>query len=258
MTWTLTWKHADGPQPLDGSVFCADLLGCKSRKELDATVLPIGRSTRSFAELFTIEGKPSNELVLRNLPRLDRIGAGMASGRLIIEGNVGDDLGASIFGGQIIVQGNAGDRVGGADQGATRGMTGGEIAITGDAGHHVGHLMRRGLISVGGKCGHSPGYRMLAGTIVIARGPLDHPGLEMQRGTIICLEQDNEPTAGAIGKHLSKAGVMSLGAMPAVGIVVRRVAQIMNKEFQSDENQRVRLWHGDRFELNKGEVMQWL
>ncbi len=245
----------DGPQPIDGRALRPDHFADLSRDELAAMPINIGRTTRRLADLFDIEGDASDELILRDLPLLDGLGAGMESGKLIVECNVGDDLAASMSGGQIVVQGNAGHRVGGPGYGSPIGMTGGEIAVRGNAGDHVGHLMRRGLIAIGGACGKSPGFRMLAGTIVIARGPLDHPGLEMQRGTVIGLD---DAYADEPGEHLCEAGEFPLSSLPAVGMVVRRACALLKHDAAQGNDQRIRLWHGDRFELNKGEVMQWL
>lgn len=275
MNWTLTWKLKEQgnsePQPIDGSVFRPDTLCALPESALREQTLSIGRISQRFDELFDFEGdsdgniQGGNELVLRQLPKLDRLGAGMESGTLIIEGDAGDELGASMSGGLIVVKGNVGDRTGGPDFGASRGMTGGEIMIAGNAGNHVGHLMRRGSIAVNGSCGKSPGYRMLAGTIVVGKTPADYPGLEMQRGTIICTDSQPSEMPDAIrGEHLLLAGDYSSSAAVGIKLVLRRVQSLQKRfgiaasECNLLDPSTIQLWHGDRFELGKGEVIQCL
>ena len=282
--YTLTWRGcAEGQGPgakgrvlIDGLALRPDTLGLMGREELAATPLRIGRTQVALNELFEIEGMPGEILTLRNTPALDALGALMQRGTLVIDGDVGDDLGASMSGGLIHVIGSAGHRVGGPHPTSRRGMTGGEILIDGDAGDHAGYLMRRGLIAIGGATGRSPGYRMIAGTIVLGREPGDHPGLEMQRGSIVCLDE----SAKALDyRHLVEGNTIDATAMPAMLMVLRRLRALgwpmpTKAAASGSESQaagplprgeragvaagRWRLHSGDVFELNKGEVLQWV
>ncbi|MEX2214348.1 MAG: hypothetical protein WD768_09490 [Phycisphaeraceae bacterium] len=279
--YTLTWKaggEGQGPgamgQGIDGASLRPDTLGVLDRDAVARVDLFAGQTVVTLGDLFDIAGEPGDCLTLRNTPPLDHLGALMQRGELIIEGDAGDNLGASMAGGLIRVHGSAGARVGGPHVTSRRGMSGGEILIDGNAGDFAGFLMRRGLIAIGGASGHSVGYRMIAGSIVLMQKPVDHPGLEMQRGSIVCLNKD--ALAGG-GRHLIEGGVISAGAMPALLLVLRRLRELRwpvdgphPKSLPGGEGAgagidlpriaagKWRLWSGDKFELNKGEVLQWL
>src|SRR5260370_22412149 len=68
--------------------------------------------------------------------QLDDVGAGMSSGELVVEGNVGACVGLQMSGGRILVQGSAG-------VGAGTGMSGGTFRLAGDAGDHIGPALPR-------------------------------------------------------------------------------------------------------------------
>jgi formylmethanofuran dehydrogenase subunit C len=173
-------------------------------------------------------------------------GAGMRGGTLTVHGDAGDWLGAEMKGGMIAVLGSAGSQVGAAYRGSRRGMTGGEIHVRGSAGDEVGLLMRRGLIAVGGACGSFAGASMIAGS-VFAFGPLGgRAGAGMKRGTVFagggvgelppsfreCC--DYAPTfLPTYLRHIAQAGVIPVGRAPV----------------------RVRCYRGDRLHGGTGEVL---
>ena len=117
--------------------------------------------------------------------RLDRLGHGMAAGRLEIYGDVGAYLGQGMNGGRIELFGSAGRLCrrrdarrhvhvtrrcrrfpGSALPGDRFGMAEGTVLVGGDAGDRVGDRMRRGLIAVHGRLGDYAASRMIGGTIV--------------------------------------------------------------------------------------------
>lgn len=245
--------------PTDGSMLRPDCLGALNIDALAATTVSAGRRKKALGDLFDIEGQAGSRLTIRAAPPWHRVGAAIASGQLIIDGDVGDLLGASMTGGQIHVRGSAGGCAGGPDRGATRGMTGGEILVEGDAGDYVGLKMQRGLIAVNGSTGKSPGYRMLAGTIALGGAqeecPFDHPGLEMKRGTILIMD----PQARLLlGEGFTESGQVAASALPAIGMLRRRLARLGYAGKPELHGGCYRLYHGDRFELNKGEILQWV
>jgi formylmethanofuran dehydrogenase subunit C len=146
----------------------------------DAGTLPLG-------ELFALEGTPSGDglLIRPNGALLDRVGAGMTSGMIEVEGDVGALAGAQMAGGTLRIRGNAGDRLGGVLPGETKGMRGGLILLSGDAGDRVGERMRRGTIVVNGRAGADCGAFMTAGTIAIGGACGARPGFGMRRGSLI-------------------------------------------------------------------------
>ena len=83
------------------------------------------------------------------------IGAGRASGRLILEGISGNAAGCYLNGGEIIIRGNAQDAVGDT-------MNDGQIVIHGSVGDAAGYAMRGGSIFVKGNAGYRAGIHMKA------------------------------------------------------------------------------------------------
>jgi formylmethanofuran dehydrogenase subunit C len=258
--YTLTWKANSKNVPLtDGSVFRPDTLCGLDADAVARVPLRIGRADAAVGDYFRVRATEGRGLVL-NVELgdglvLNRIGAGMRHGVLEVRGNAGDDLGASMRGGSIRVHGSAGHRVGGPDAPSDRGMTGGRIVVESSAGDFVGLRMRRGLIAVGGRTGRSPGYRMLAGTIAVGRGPFDDPGLEMRRGTLCLLDPQAAPLASPA---FAEEGVFDAASFPVLGLMLWQLElpQIFGDKQSLPE--RFRLYSGDRFELNKGEIWQWV
>lgn len=257
--YTLTWKSRTGPAPVDGSILRPDTLGPLEAAALRAATLPLGRKRVALGELFNITGQPGPTLTIAGAPPLDRLGEGMASGELVIQGDAGDDLGASMRGGLIRVRGRAGHRVGGPASTSRQGMAGGEILIDGDAGDYVGLRQRRGLIAVRGRVGSSPGYRMLAGTVVLGRGPLDAPGLEMRRGTILCLDPAaGEAASASPGEHFADVGAFASSVSPVIRLLIRRLVALGWPVDPAAMEGRYRLFRGDTLELGRGELWQWV
>ena len=252
--YVLTFREDFPLLPSDGSALRPDVLGGLEPAALAAVPLPVGRTRPPLRDLVAISGGPGDTLTLRGAPPLPRLAAGMQGGTLVIEGDAGDDLGASMAGGLIRVGGRVGDRVGGPDHARTRGMTGGEIVVAGAAGACAGFRMRRGLIAIGGPCGPSPGYRMLAGTIVLAAGHPDHPGLGMRRGTILCL---GEGRPAPTGEAFAEEGRFAAAHQPVVRLILARLRRLGFRVDASRWTGSFRLYSGDRFELNRGEVWQY-
>ncbi len=123
-------------------------------------------------------------------------GAGMTGGSLVIDSGAGDWLGAQMGGGSIEVRGDAGSLVGAAYRGGRRGMSGGTILVHGTAGDEVGLLMRRGLIAVGGGVGEFAAASMIAGTLIVAGSVGRAAGAGMKRGTLLLLGDEPELAPG--------------------------------------------------------------
>lgn len=254
--YTLTWKARAGVVCVDGAFLRPDALGLLDPAALAATTTRVGREAIALAELFTIEGEPGPTLTVRGAPPLDRLGEGMLGGEMCVYGDAGDDLGASMRAGRIHVHGRAGHRVGGPAASSRQGMAGGEIVVDADAGDYAGLRMRRGLIAVRGSAGASPGFRMLAGTVAVGRGPLDAPGLEMRRGTILGL--DRAAGEAAFGEHLVDLGPFAASVTPALRLMLRRLGELGWPVDPAALEGRYRLLRGDRLELGRGEVWQWM
>ncbi|MEK0083138.1 formylmethanofuran dehydrogenase subunit C [Benzoatithermus flavus] len=191
--------------PVDASPLLPRALAGRSAAELAALPLRVGNRVVPLGELAEIEPGDADTLVIEaSFKGLDRLGRGMAGGRLEIYGDVGAYLGqemrdgrielfgsagpfaaAGMAGGILHVTARAGDHLGGALPGDSHGMTGGAVLVGGDAGKRVGDRMRRGLIAVAGRLGDFPASRLIGGTIIGLEGCGREPGHAMRRGTLL-------------------------------------------------------------------------
>ncbi len=187
------------------SVLNPDNLKGKTRKQIAAIKLNLGRTTITVANLFSISGADSQKIVFTNCDnKLIHIGENMTEGSIEISGNAGDYLGQAMSGGYIKVSGNAGnftgagmtggkieiqadcgDFLGAARVGSTTGMNEGTIIVHGNAGNRTGDRMRRGMIVIFGNNGDYCASNMLAGTIIILGKTGAYPGFSMKRGTLV-------------------------------------------------------------------------
>jgi formylmethanofuran dehydrogenase subunit C len=222
---------------------------------------PLAAGNRSgvLGDWFRVEagGEAPDRLVIAGGDeRLDDIGAGMAGGELIVEGDVGADAGAAMTGGmvriagsaghgaaramrggELHIAGDAGDQLGGALPGEGAGMSEGIVIVAGSAGSGVGDRMRRGLIVVAGAAGTFCAARMLAGTIVVGGAIGAQPGLAMRRGSLLALAAAPPPSPGfadcgiadltvlrLIGRFLAGRGLAALAGR--IGPLRRRVGDL--------------------------------
>jgi formylmethanofuran dehydrogenase subunit C len=210
-TLTLTLRDSLS-QRIDMSPFTPALLAGKQTDEIARIPLWLGNRQVDTGELFAIEGNLTDQIIIRSdSDRLDRIGAKMSGGSIMVEGNAGAYLGCgmqngtievsgdtglaagcAMRGGRLDLKGNAGDFLGGALTGERQGMRGGIIGIKGNAGDRAGDLMRRGTILIEGDCGDYCASRMIAGTMVVLGQCGAQTGMTMRRGTLFLT---NMPTS---------------------------------------------------------------
>jgi formylmethanofuran dehydrogenase subunit C len=153
------------------------------------TILPTTAGEAAVGDLFTVarEDGPEESLHLEgDLGCFDRIGSGLASGRLSLDGNAGARAGEGMRGGILMISGSAGDEVGAPLRGLPEGQAGGALIVRGRAGATAGFRMRRGLMALGG-AGAAAGAAMVAGTILLFAAPGTGSGAMMRRGTIVVL-----------------------------------------------------------------------
>jgi formylmethanofuran dehydrogenase subunit C len=214
--------------------------------------LPVwyGGRPAALGDFFTGTGERSDRVLVQgDCARAVGLGAGMASGELVIEGAAGRDAGVAMAGGVIEIRGTAGDNAGGAPPGAARGMTGGVIVIRGDAGAETGARMRRGLIVVTGDAGQGTGRGMIAGTVVIfgAAGP--GTGRWIKRGSIVSF--------GAIARPASFRYACTYRP-PHIRLLLRYLATrhgLLVTDAQVGG--RYHRYSGDLAELGTGEILEW-
>lgn len=265
MTLTLTMRtQPPGRVRADGLI--PERLAGLGATEVAALTVRCGRSTLAVGDLFEVSGTADEELVLAgDLRRVDRIGAMISSGRVVVDGPCGDHLGARMSGGEIDARGNAGAwagaemaggllrisgdagvRLAGAYPGARAGMSGGEVVVSGSAGQEVGAGMRRGLVALGGQAGNGAGLRMLAGTVIALRGIGAEAGLGNKRGSLV---------SGAPVEPLPGYAYATRYRPPALGLQLRRARELGLAVDDALLRGTWARWAGDRTELGRGEIL---
>jgi formylmethanofuran dehydrogenase subunit C len=267
----LTFTLRDAPtERLDLTCLTPTRLDGLSETEIAALPVNTTRTPLIVGDVFRIEGSEVAHVCIVSAAdgaRLDNIGAGMAEGRitvegsagayagrgltggnLTIEGDCGPFAGSGMSGGHIRIQGNAGDFLGGPRSGEMTGMKGGVISVSGRAGARAGDRLRRGVIAIGGDAGDHAASRMIAGTVLIFGNCGALPGYLMRRGSIILGGEAASwtPTfvesGGAELTYLrmlatSLAGEFPTATLSALRAPVRRLA-------------------GDMATLGKGEILR--
>lgn len=253
---------------VDVSALTPDRLQGQSAGNIVRLPLYLGRERIAVGDLFDVQGDDATELVFSgDLARIDRIGAGMRQGTILVEGSCGSYLGlgmksgeievrgnaelyagSGMTGGKLIIHGNAGDFLGGALAGERRGMAGGTVIVKGNAGDRAGDMMRRGMLLIEGSAGSYCASRMLAGTVGVLGNVADHPCYGMKRGTMILPRGLTEYPA-----TFGDCGVHDLGFLT----LLRRAWQSLPSRFASLEwrSNRVRRWMGDLANRGRGEVL---
>jgi formylmethanofuran dehydrogenase subunit C len=256
-------KHTPD-QRLDLSPLVPSHLATLGRKEIEALPVNTTRAKRTVGDIFKVKGKDSERLHFAGTDaRCDKIGAGLAGGEIVVEGDAGAFLGtrmkagkievkgsagvlagASMSGGTIAVRRDAGDQCAGVAFGDTMGMKGGFISIGGNAGGLLGERMRRGLVVVGGKTGDYAGGRMIAGTLLLKRGAGRYAGYGNRRGSLIFVEKPRD-----ILPTFSDCGVMEFDYLRILEKWLREQGVRVNL------GARARRLMGDMAVLGKGEML---
>lgn len=229
----------------------------------------VGNTRVHLADLFRVSGDPTDAEIrwTGNLSGVHWMGAGMQSGRMLVDGDAGRHLGSELAGGEIDVRGSVGDwagaemkgghlRVrgdaghlaGAAYRGSRRGMTGGTLIIDGRVGNEIGLSMRRGLIAVGGDAGDIVGFNMLAGTILVFGQAGIRHGAGMKRGTIGLLGQ----TAASVLPTFRFACRTRLVALTLLLQQLVRDGLAFPRELLTSD---VSCYNGDFLEGGRGEIL---
>jgi formylmethanofuran dehydrogenase subunit C len=202
--------------PILAQFISPDTFQGKTLPEIEALQVWEGNKQKKLSELFKLdEVNEENQTesvaiqVFGDVSKVRRIGSGMKSGEITINGDAGMHLGEEMKGGKITVHGNAGGWVGSM-------MKGGSIEVRGNAGDYLGAPyrgcpkgMQGGMVVIHGNVGNEAGAHMKKGTIKIYGGAGQFLGFRMVDGTIYA-KGDCEGRAGAcmvggkivIGGHL--------------------------------------------------------
>jgi formylmethanofuran dehydrogenase subunit C len=221
-----------------------------AREMADRPVYLVRDGKVLLGELFDISGEPGGQIrFVGDLSHADRIGAGLAGGRAVVEGNAGNEAGMAMSGGALEILGDAGSRAGAAPLGHKKGMTGGELIVRGSAGPEAGADMRRGLVAIAGAAGSQTGLGMIAGTVVVFGTAGPDTGLWSKRGTVVALGQITPPATYAYACTYQPVHLRLLltRLRESYGLPVR--GRHLTGSF--------RRYSGDMAELGKGEILVW-
>jgi formylmethanofuran dehydrogenase subunit C len=214
------------------------------------TVVLEAETTVPLGDLFDVRGTPSGRIRFQgDLRRVDRIGAGLSKGTVVVESGVGHEAGIGMSGGVLDVHGDAGDRVCGAAPDARKGMTGGELIVRGSVGTEPGTRMRRGLLVVTRHVGARAGPAMIAGTILVFGNAGRAPGIGSKRGSVVALGSIDIPATYryACTYQPDHLRVMLLRLRDRYGLKVQK----------RHLTGFYRRYSGDLGDLGRGEILAW-
>ena len=122
----LTFSLREAPdQRLDLSPLIPQNLAGKTVAEIAGIELQTTRVRVTAGDVFRIrEGDPATILIEGGAERFDRVGIGMASGSIRVEGEVGVEAGRLMSGGRLTIRGDAGPFAGSGMKGGTLGHRG--------------------------------------------------------------------------------------------------------------------------------------
>ena len=264
LTLTLTYRP---DQRVDMSPLVCQKLQGMTPAEIAALELQSGNAKLRVDKLFTLSGSDTQTIYIKNsFNKLDFIAKDLASGRILVEGDVGAYLALGMKSGTVKVSGNAGlyagcemkngyleiagdaaDFLGGTLPGNKMGMKGGIILVKGNAGDRVGDCLRRGTILIEGDAGDYCGSRMIAGTLAVIGKTGRYLGYAMRRGTLLLW---NQPQLSAT---FNDCGTHTLAFLP----ILFKSFNGLDSKFAQDDLafSRVRRYAGDMAELGRGEVL---
>jgi len=179
----------------------------KTVDEIAALGVWEGNKEKKLGDLFRIEesaGETPNIIINGDAGEVRRIGLGMKSGEIVINGNAGMHLGekmkdgkitvngnaegwagSEMKGGLIEIHGNANDYLASPYRGSDAGMRGGKIIVDGNVGANSAVFMKGGVIKIKGNADQFLGFRMRDGSIHVEKNCGTRVGASMVGGKII-------------------------------------------------------------------------
>lgn len=264
--WRLEWR-ARPPVRVDLRGVLPQALMATSAHDIERLPVGVGHALVPLGELFSV-AKTGEEDTLRlagDFAAVDRIGSGMAGGRIVVEGSAGHHAGAGMSGGTLQIDGDAGLHaacemrggllvVGGSVgdfaacpmPGGMDGMRGGTLVVRGRAGDRFGDRMRRGTALVFGDAGDFLASRMVAGTIAIAGRTGRHPGHMMRRGSLVFAGPPPE---------VGPTFVPAVADAPVFWQLLARDLSRHGGPFADLHRRGIRRWLGDLAAAGKGEFI---
>ena len=193
--------------PIQAPCITPENFAGKSVTEIAKLPLTEGNRNLTIGDLFKIEesrAETPNITINGECSKVKRIGQGMKTGEIVINGNIGMHTGEKMLGGKITINGNAGGWTGsemkkgtieihgdGGDylaspyRGNDAGMKGGLITVDGNVGTDVGCYLKGGIIKIKGSAGRFLGYHMSDGVIYVEKDCDVRTGACMHSGKIV-------------------------------------------------------------------------
>lgn len=200
--------------PIQAACITPENFKSKSTKEIAGLPVTEGNRSLKLGDLFKIEqdkAETPDITLVGDFSKVKRVGQGMKSGEIVINGDVGLHTGERMAGGKITisgntggwtgsemkagtieVQGNAGDYTASPYRGSSTGMKGGLIIVGGNVGTDVGCYLNGGIIKIKGNAGRFLGYHMSDGAIYVEKQCTIRAGACMTGGKIILAGQVEE------------------------------------------------------------------
>ena len=193
--------------PIQAENINPDVFQGKSVKEIASLPVWEGNKKKKLGDLFKIEeasAEAHHITINGDASEVRRVGLGMKTGEIVINGNAGMHLGEKMRGGKIIVNGNAAgwtgssmkkglieihgdasDYLASPYRGSTEGMRGGKIVVDGNVGSDSGCYMRGGVIIIKGNSGPFLGFHISKGAIYVEKNVAARLGANMAGGKIV-------------------------------------------------------------------------
>jgi len=193
--------------PVQAENISPDVFQGKSVKEIASLTVWEGNKQKKLGDLFKIEETPAEApdiTINGDASEVRRVGQGMKTGEIIINGNAGMHLGEKMAGGKITVNGNASgwtgssmkkglieihgdasDYLASPYRGSSEGMRGGKIVVDGNVGSDSGCYLRGGEIIIKGNSGPFLGFHISKGAIYVEKNAGPRLGANMTGGKII-------------------------------------------------------------------------
>jgi formylmethanofuran dehydrogenase subunit C len=237
--------------------------------EIARQPIRVGRQAGQLGDLFTIDGSAEDETLVMtgDLRSMAGLGAGLARGTLLIDGDAGPSVGHQMRGGRLEVhgsvgpgaggfmaggllrvRGNAGDELGAAPPGHRMGMRGGTVIVDGRAGQYVGRSMRRGTIYVAGDCLEGAMTNALAGTVIVGGRCGSRAAAGMRRGTLILLGLGEEEILPTFSPGRSSRPLI-------LGLIARSLARLGMAFDPRWASLHYQVYHGDLLNKGLGEIL---
>jgi formylmethanofuran dehydrogenase subunit C len=193
--------------PIQAPCITPENFAGKSVAEISKLPLTEGVRNLTIADLFKVEetndGTP-NITINGDCSKVKRVGQGMKTGEITVNGNIGMHTGEKMAGGKITVNGNsggwtgsemkkgtieihgdAGDYTASPYRGHDLGMKGGVITVDGHGGTDVGCYNQGGIIKIKGNAGRFLGFHQSDGAIYVEKDCDVRTGALMHGGKIV-------------------------------------------------------------------------